>query len=195
MRDIHFQPLYSLFFISIIIFLGCNRNESNLITLEASIRDKYALISQEDVKELVQNKGYFDKYWNKPGGFENKFESHGLFIVDHATGLIWHQSGSKDFMNLEDAEVWLNELNNDSYAGFNDWRLPTLEEALTLLENKRLNGNLYIDPLFDNWQWCILTGDSLNESKNWLVAFSGRVDWFDSKVRINYVRPVCKKQN
>jgi len=150
--------------------------------IRVKLRSHCISISRAEVKKMITQKGFFDKYWNNSGVFKNQYESAKIkndqVVIDHATGLIWHQSGS-------------TELNNNGYAGKNTWRLPTLEEALSLLENKKMNDNLYINPAFDSWQWCILTGDSLDSNKSWLVAFSGRVDWFDSNVRINYVRPVC----
>jgi len=165
---------------------------SNLKTVK--LRSHCISLSRMEVKKMVAQKGFFDKYWNKSGGFENQYESkknkNAKVVIDHTTNLMWHQSGSSDFMNLNEAIEWINELNKDKYAGKNSWRLPTLEEALSILENHKMNGNLYIDPAFDGWQWCILTGDTLDINKNWLVAFSGRIDWFDSNVRINYVRPV-----
>ncbi len=139
-------------------------------------------------------KNYFDKYWNSTGGYRNKYKLisiEGIDLVrDDTAQLMWFQSGSMDFLTLHEAKAWIAELNEIKYAEFSDWRLPTLEEALTLMENERLNGSQYIDPLFDTWQWCIHTGDIIDDSHNWLVAFSGRVDWADSNVRMNYARPV-----
>ena len=197
MKDIHFRYCYILpifILITILGLTGCHNNDNNLNNNKyINLRSKYIAISQKDVKQMIIQNNYFDKYWNKSGGFENNYEPNKLIVIDHATGLIWHQSGSKDFLNLAEAKKWITDLNNASYGGYKNWRLPTLEEALTLMESERLNGNLYIDPSFDSWQWCILTGDSLDATKSWLVAFSGRVDWLNSKVSINYVRPVCSK--
>jgi hypothetical protein len=174
-------------------FGACStRQPTELNTIKLRYHSKIVPISE--AKKIIKQKNFFDKFWNQKGCFENEFElrkTNGIkLIYDYSTSLIWHQSGSKDFLNLEDAKKWIAELNTCEYAGINTWRLPTLEEALSLLENQKMNNNLYIDQIFDRWQWCILTGDSLDATKSWLVAFSGRVDWFDSAVRINYVRPV-----
>lgn len=185
--------LYSLKFVLLILIVSCSTDRSSKF-FKFELRSLFKNISINEVKMMINEKGFFDKYWNKAGNFENHYESkkikNDLIVIDHFTGLVWHQSGSEDFLNLTEAREWLNDLNNNNYAGINTWRLPTLEEALSLMENKKKNDNLYIDPVFDRWQWCILTGDSLDLTKSWLVAFSGRVDWFDSDVRINYVRPV-----
>lgn len=55
-------------------------------------------------------------------------------VIDHATKLMWHQSGSTYGMNWEKAKRWVKLLNKRGYAGYYDWRLPTIEEASSLLE-------------------------------------------------------------
>ncbi len=94
-------------------------------------------------------------------------------VIDYSTGLMWHQSGSdehmswlsENFFGLEytsrwnKAEQWLKKLNEREYAGYHDWRLPTLEEAVSLLESSKKNGDLHIDPVFSDKQVRIWTGD------------------------------------
>jgi hypothetical protein len=150
-------------------------------------------LTKDDVKHLLRDKGFFDRYWNKSGDFENQFITKTIngekIVIDQKTGLMWHHSGSLKFVNINEAEKWISDLNKNSYAGCSDWRVPTLEEALSLLEKRKRN-HLYIDSKFDNRQWCIWTGDTLDSNQNWVVVFSGRVDWFDSGVCLQYLRPV-----
>lgn len=150
-------------------------------------------MSKNDVKLMLEQKGFFDKYWNKSGDFLKKIESLTIkqdeIVIDHSTNLMWHSSGSLKLVNLKEACEWIAELNNKNYAGHSDWRLPTLEEGASLLENSRQK-NLYIDRAFDRRQWCIWTGDTLSSTLAWVVVFSGRIDWFEKNVRLNYVRPV-----
>jgi hypothetical protein len=194
-NKITFTPNY-LLIVTIIFFISCNNVTDKT---KINIRSKYKSLSIAEIKAMVKEKNFFDKYWNKHGEFENEYEELEIenkkVVLDYATNLMWHQSGSADFINPEEAAKWLADLNKSEYAGQTSWRLPTLEEALTLMENEKLNNNFYIDSVFDSWQWCILTGDSLGTGKSWLIAFSGRVDWYDSKVKINYVRPVCSVNN
>ena len=110
-------------------------------------------------------------------------------VVDNATGLMWHQGGSDDFIGWNEAKDWVRSLNSRGYAGYQDWRLPTLEEAASLLESNKRN-DLYIDPVFSKKQRYIWTGDSKAGSEAaWGVGFNdGGVSWGD---RIfSYVRPV-----
>jgi hypothetical protein len=88
-------------------------------------------------------------------------------VVDNATGLMWHQNGfsGKSFayesitiMRWDEAKEWVRNLNSRGYAGYRDWRLPTVEEAASLLESSKSNG-LYIDSVFSKKQEWIWTGD------------------------------------
>ena len=65
---------------------------------------------------------------NKNGpGFKNKYVPKTirgeLVVIDHASSLMWQQSGSPD---SQCGDVWLRELNKAKHAGFDDWRVPTL---------------------------------------------------------------------
>ena len=120
-------------------------------------------------------------------------------VVDSATGLMWHQNGFSEksfaygtstFMRWDEAKEWVRNLNSRGYAGYHDWRLPTVEEAASLLESSKSNG-LYIDPVFSKKQEWIWTGDSKDGSEAaWDVSFYlGIVRWDDVYYSF-YVRPV-----
>lgn len=111
-------------------------------------------------------------------------------VIDHVTGLMWHQSGSRLHMNWAKAKQWIKDLNSSEYAGYNDWRLPTVEETVSLLEKAKKSDNLYIATVFDKNQLYIWTGDSHVSRSAWVVSFrNGLVTWVDIKYR-NYVRPI-----
>ncbi len=118
--------------------------------------------------------------------YEKKSIKGGDVVIDHATGLMWLQSGSKEYMQWIAAMGWVRNLNALKYAGYSDWRLPTIEEAASLLEPVKKNA-LYIDPVFDDEQWGIWSGDKRGGS-TWSVYFSlGNVRW---RYKNRYVRPV-----
>ncbi len=113
-------------------------------------------------------------------------------VVDTATGLMWHRSGSDKIMswnNAKDwvkslnrrwnkAKGWVKSLNSRGYAGCRDWRLPTVEEAASLLESSENNSGLYIDPVFTKEQEWIWTGDEYGSGGAWDVSFNnGSVLW------------------
>jgi serine/threonine-protein kinase len=55
-------------------------------------------------------------------------------VIDSATNLMWQQAGSPEPMPYDSTERYIRELNNKAFAGFKNWRLPTLGEAMPLME-------------------------------------------------------------
>ncbi|MCP4265916.1 MAG: DUF1566 domain-containing protein [Candidatus Brocadiaceae bacterium] len=114
-------------------------------------------------------------YCNPDGsGFDNKFEkkNNGQVVHDYASGLMWQQSGSTKEITYKTAKTYVAKLNSDQFAGYNDWRLPSIEEAMTLVEPYRKNGDTYIDSVFDKTQSWIWTSDLNNASFAWVVLFN-----------------------
>ncbi len=156
------------------------------IPVRARVRLRSAAgnLSENEVGEMLKRKNFFSKRddWNKNysnprGDFANEYEVRTIrgdkAVLDHATGLMWHQSGSEKYMKYDKAKQWVDELNRRGYAGYSDWRLPTLEEGASLIERSKMNGDLYIDQKFSSKQRWIWTGDMLSDSSGrvWVVYF------------------------
>lgn len=80
-------------------------------------------------------------------------------------------------MNWPGAKFWVDEMNNASYLGSNDWRLPTLSELASMytdtLGNTPSSGSANTGP-FQNMQWdAYWSGDEyqLNTDMAWFFAF------------------------
>ncbi len=134
--------------------------------------------SIDDVKTMLKEKEFFDSSWNQQGkGLKHHYETmeqNGEKLVrDYATGLMWQQSGSAKWLTYDVAAKYIQELNRNKFAGYNDWRLPTLEEAMSLMESTKKNGDLYIDPVFDEKQRWIWTADKQASGVAWYVYFNG----------------------
>ncbi|MCR4289569.1 MAG: PEGA domain-containing protein, partial [Candidatus Scalindua sp.] len=122
--------------------------------------------------------------------YELKPIGDGEVIIDHTTELMWHQSGSSEYFNLRKANKWLKKANKISYAGFNDWRLPTLEEASTLLESGTRSGK-FIHSVFDDKQWGTWTGDKSDKGQGWIVTYvNGTISQVHVGTPATFVRPV-----
>jgi hypothetical protein len=148
------------------------------------LRDKKLVLSHNNAKRMLNSHNFFDSSRNKEGkGIKHQYLpmkfNKDQVVIDLATGLMWQQSGSPDRLSWEDVQKWIDDLNRKGYAGYHDWRLPTLEEAMSLMEPKKLNGVLYIDPVFDKTQRWIWTADLSNRqdssggSLRWVVGFDG----------------------
>jgi hypothetical protein len=97
----------------------------------------------------------------------------GKVVIDNFTGLMWHQSGSTGLgITWQKAEEWVKKLNRGGYAGFRNWRLPTLEEAASLLKPGKEGSVLYIDPIFDSTQKYIWTGDIIKKMTSGLLTLT-----------------------
>ena len=143
-----------------------------------SLRSKPIKLSFHEAVEMLKKYNFYDHNRHPKGnGPSHKYKEQTIqedkIIVDDASQLMWQQGGSFKSMNYESAEKWLVELNNNGFAGFNDWRLPTLEEAMSLMEPEKKNGDLYIDPVFDARQRWIWTADKVKgEPRAWYVHFT-----------------------
>jgi serine/threonine-protein kinase len=168
------------------IILAAERSQ---ITLRSSYLDLSLaqVLSLPGVSIRKSDKWGFYGHSTIKHSFEKKYIEGNEVVIDHATGLMWHQSGSINYMRWNSAKEWIRILNNKGYAGFQDWRLPTLDEAVSLLEPGRWN-NLYIDSVFSDEQWGIWTGDKHGSLGVWSVYFSlGNVRW---RVKNRYVRKI-----
>ena len=133
-------------------------------------------LSRDDVKRMLRKFDFFDSKWNKISkGFQNQYElqHNNQVVYDHGSGLMWQQSGSSKSMNYERAKNYIQDLKQTKFAGYGDWRLPTLEEAMGLMEPEKRNRNLYIDPVFDGMQEWIWTCDLVKGEPRyvWVVLF------------------------
>jgi len=152
-------------------------------------------IAVEKAKKMITKKKFFHSAWNLAGrGVYHSYqmiEHHGHdLVIDHATRLTWQKSGSTDKMNYEQAERFIHRLNIICFGEHNDWRLPTLEEAMSLMERDMKNSDLYIDQQFDKLQDMIWTSDRVNESDAWYINYNQ--GWCDSQSTRNiyFVRAV-----
>ena len=175
-------------------------NHENSTIVKTTLRDKTEKgLPPETVQIMLRNKGIFDSRRNPSSpGISHKYEAQnrGTVVYDHASGLRWQQSGSRNDMNYERAKNYISELNHEQFAGYNDWRLPTLEEAMTLMEPTQKNSGLHIDPVFDPCQVRIWTSDFRRDSMSWVVRFdAGYCDYVYNDSNNNYsVRAVRLRQ-
>lgn len=153
---------------------GSGTEEGAVDTLEGlahpsvALRSEYRNVTEQEAEEMVKRQGFYTSNANlKPyGKFVHQYVLKNFngdnVVVDHVTGLMWYPSGSDRNITYAEIEGWLADLNANAYAGFSDWRLPSLEEAASLIEGSEKNGYLQIDPLFSEKQHVIWTGDFLS---------------------------------
>lgn len=140
---------------------------------------------QQAIAAMVQKYGFHHPAdWSKhglslsiTGNMRHEYkqmESQGVqVILDHATGLLWQQHASTEPMSWPAAFEYAASLNRQHYAGYEDWRVPTIEELATLMEPQKLSTKLYLSPFFGTTPlWCWSADRSNSEQKAWYVSFS-----------------------
>jgi serine/threonine-protein kinase len=111
-------------------------------------------------------------------------------VRDEATGLMWQQGGCAFPLNWKDAGRYLEKLNSTAFAGFNDWRIPTVDELMSLLTEVPQAEDYCIEPLFDQTQKWLWSCDRRSFTAAWYVSVDlGFVAWQDFSAYF-YVRAV-----
>ncbi len=209
--------------ILLIVFFSMCKNESEFAKSDyVSLRSEYKQINDfKEIKEMIFKYNFFDKRKNRSGSFqgqlkEQKIGDHSV-ILDSKTGLMWMAQDRNDPLwikadnNIEwlkpffykDAEKMITILNSSKsgYAGFKDWRLPTVEEAASLLRKQANPDSLYLPENFSKKNTIVLyiwTGDYYNlnffKKKNmiWTVSFAAGGIFRESNSNPQYIKLVRK---
>lgn len=76
-----------------------------------------------------------------PQLYANPLLNKELTVLDRQTGLMWQKGDSfhdlKKGLNWYDALEYVGGKNSEKYAGYNDWRLPTMNELNALWDSSR----------------------------------------------------------
>ncbi len=156
------------------------------------LRSEPTALSKDAAEVMVVTRDFYHARWNQAGrGIAHQYETKAiqgaLVVVDHTTGLMWQRGGSGDVVpaGFEGAGRYMGELNARKYGGFADWRLPTLEEAMSLMTppeggapdkamygNEERKGVFHIDRAFEipaaSFIW---TADLEERGRGWIVYF------------------------
>lgn len=109
-----------------------------------------------------------------------------LVAYQPATGLLWQRGGSEWGLTLDEARDHVAELNAARFAGFDDWRLPTVDEACTLLAPPPEGGGHCVPPVLDPSPDPLWTADRKSFTAGWFVSASmGFAGWQDDTCRFH----------
>lgn len=178
--------------------LGLEQRSKTQKQTSSMFSNKSERLSDTQAKAMLKKHGLFDSSWNRLAkGIKHEYqlEQENKNVYDKTSDLLWQQSGSESTMLYYDAKAYIEKLNQERNTGYSDWRLPTLAEAMSLMEPNQKNGDLHIDPVFDKTQCWIWTADYASADMVWFVHF---IDGLCSRDLMNgsryYVRAVRSGQ-
>jgi hypothetical protein len=138
-----------------------------------------AIISEEQAAEIIIGGKFFDTFLNPGGCFENALRKTAdeNVVIDERTSLMWQQGGI-DITSIRGLEKEITKLNQQNFAGYNDWRLPTLEEAMSLMEPVANAKGIHLHACFSKEQPFIFVAAQRRPGGYWFVDYKhGRAFW------------------
>lgn len=141
---------------------------------------------------------------------ENRFtDNANETITDTQTGLTWFKKDSRQmtgrWMHLEKAEKFAQEMNSLKFGGFDDWRIPKLEDVKTIFDKNFHNRDfgrteIYIPSLFEPGGADCTWTDTVNGDRAMLFSLvKGRSSWInklgDGPFAARLVRGIRKEEN
>ena len=141
-------------------------------------------INDDDIAGVVKSMNFFDAEHNPTGSFSNVFAAgdHEGVVIDQRTGLMWQRQGI-DIGSLRLVQKEIERLNKEKFAGFSDWRLPSMEEALSLLEPVRNSKGIYLQSCFSKEQPFVFVNARRKPGGQWFVDFKqGRAFWSSATI-------------
>ncbi len=152
-------------------------------------------LSEEDVVHLVKQYNFADQERNPEGCFASELVDNGdgLTVTDTVTGLMW-QRGGLDIMSHRSMRREVARLNAEKFAGYSDWRLPTMAEALSLLEQEKTAHDQYLPQCFSGEQPFVFVDAVRKPGGQWFVDFKqGRAFWSSGTIPGGFGR-LCRTE-
>ncbi len=135
-----------------------------------------------------------------------RYRDTGLTIIDLLTGLEWEKKntargGGVDLGNLHATDnryswyeitgSWIAAMNDEAFAGHSDWRVPTLDELLSIIDDRWNNPAIHpvFGPTVPSFYWSSseLTGSVVYA---WNVNFADGFSTDGTKAGAVYARAV-----
>jgi hypothetical protein len=157
-----------------------------------SLPTEPVVLNEKQVGEIITRWGFYDSALNLNGSFENVIVggTDAQVVIDERTSLMW-QRGGIDITSIRSMQKRIEDLNRLNFAGCNDWRLPTLEEAMSLMEPVANEKGLHLHPCFSREQPFIFVAAQRRPGGAWFVDYKhGRTFWSSGTIPGGFGRVV-----
>lgn len=120
----------------------------------------------------------------------NVLEMDDVIVVDHATGLVWQRKGSRYPLPLAEAQSYVEALNAQGFQSCRHWRLPTVNELLSLLSDAGRQA-LFSHLPAEQTMKCLWSCDRHGHHESWYVNMDMGFAGVQDIACRNHVRAVC----
>lgn len=155
---------------------------------------EHSFINDGELSTFLKKWNLFDAVLNPEGSFENKLcdPADGKTVVDQRTGLMW-QRGGLDITSVRSMKRNIEKLNKEGFAGYHDWRMPSMEEAMSLMEPEMNSKGTYLHLCFSKEQPFIFVEAQRKPGGYWFVDYKqGRAFWSSGTIPGGFAR-LCRK--
>lgn len=152
-------------------------------------------MSEEEVAALIARYDFSEQERNPQGRFRPVLVDNGdgLTVTDKVTGLMWQRAGI-DIMSSRGMHREVERINGLGFAGHTDWRLPSMAEALSLLEPEKSVTGQYVHPCFSAEQPFVFVEATRKPGGYWFVDYKqGRVFWSSGTIPGGFGR-LCRRE-
>lgn len=171
-----------------------NPQFDGMITQKIKLRTQAIEISENNVRDMVLNVGFYERRWNKKRLFHSHLtdELNGT-LYEHNSGLLWQKGGSVNHLTRSEANKYINQLNGNKFAGKSTWRIPAIEELSSLLMDRDTTNSIYLSTIFDKDQYRCWSIDYPMKNHSWIVNFSSGIIYYDRDDKKCFVKAVCSE--
>jgi hypothetical protein len=161
-----------------------------------SLPVEHCTLSDEQLHLIISRLNFYDMQLNPKGIFENALTSTDdeLTVIDERTGIMW-QRGGLDVGSRRQIRDAIEKLNKEGFAGYHDWHMPTVEEALSLMEPVANVKGVHLHPCFSKEQPFIFVAAKRSPTGYWFVDYKqGKTYWSSGTVPGGFCR-LCRPQS